>query len=75
MRAPAQALGLGDTRTTGLRLRARRFATVEAATRLARLRSSRRPASWLRKGAGPYAGLAMSGHMPKSLYDYPSKTP
>jgi hypothetical protein len=40
--APPQALGLGDTCTTGLRLRTRRFATVEAATRLARLRFERR---------------------------------
>jgi hypothetical protein len=34
--APAQALGFGDTRTTSLRLRTCRFATMEAATRLAR---------------------------------------
>ena len=37
--SPPQALGLGDACTTSLRLRACRFATVEAATRVARLRS------------------------------------
>jgi hypothetical protein len=35
MDAPAFTLGLGDTCTTSRRLRTRRFATVEAATRLA----------------------------------------
>jgi hypothetical protein len=32
---PPQTLGLGNTIATGLRFRTRRFATVEAATRLA----------------------------------------
>jgi hypothetical protein len=35
MGTPAQTLGLGDTCTTSLRLRTCRFATVEAATRVA----------------------------------------
>jgi hypothetical protein len=50
MRAPAQALGLGDTRTTGLRLRTCRFAAMEAATRLVWLRSD------LAAAAGPRLG-------------------
>ena len=37
--SPPQALRVGDACTTSLRLRAGRFATVEAATRVARLRS------------------------------------
>ena len=50
--APPQALGLGDTCTTRRRLRTCRFATVEAATRLARLRSD------LAAAAGPSLGSA-----------------
>ena len=49
---PPESLGLGDTCTTSLRLRAGRFATVEAATRLARLRSD------LAAAAGPSLGSA-----------------
>src|SRR5580704_5375468 len=49
---PPQTLDLGDTRTTSLRLWACRFATVEAATRLARLRSD------LAAAAGPSLGSA-----------------
>jgi len=52
MRAPPESLGLGDTRTTSLGLRTSRFATVEAATRLARLRSD------LAAAAGPSLGSA-----------------
>ena len=78
-RMPSPALGLGNACTTGLRLRTRRFATVEAATRLARLRSDLATAagspSWLRKGAGPCSGLAMSGRMPLSCPGSTSKTP
>jgi hypothetical protein len=44
---PPASLGLGDTCTTRRRLRAGRLATVEAATRLARLRSD------LAAAAGP----------------------
>jgi hypothetical protein len=51
---PPQALGLGDTCTTSLRLRNRRFATVEAATRLAWLRSD------LAATAGPSLGTSLS---------------
>src|SRR3984893_218746 len=64
-----QALGLGDARTTSLRLRTCRLATMEAATRCLAPRcpgSRRRPASWLRKGAGPYDGVAAAGWMPTS---------
>jgi hypothetical protein len=50
--APALALGLGNTIATGLRLRTCRFATVEAATRLARLSSD------LAAAAGPRLGSA-----------------
>jgi hypothetical protein len=46
-------------------LRTCRFATVKAATPVARLRTDLaaacRPESWLRKGPGPYAGLATAG--------------
>ena len=77
--APPESLGLGDTCTTSLRLRAGRFATVEAATRLAWLRSdlaaAAGPKSWLRKGAGPCDGLAMAGWIPTSCPGPPSKTP
>ena len=48
--APPPALGLGDPCTTGLGLRTCRFATVEAAPFLARLRSD------LATGAGPSSG-------------------
>jgi hypothetical protein len=50
--APAQALGFGDTRSTSLRLWTCRFSTMEAATRLARLRSD------LAAAAGPSLGTA-----------------
>src|SRR6476646_10521791 len=46
------ALGLGNTIATNLRLRTCRFATVEAATRLARFRSD------LAAAAGPSLGSA-----------------
>ena len=49
---PVLALGLGNTIATGLRLRTCRFATVKAATRLARLRSD------LAAAAGPSLGSA-----------------
>jgi hypothetical protein len=49
---PPLALGLGNTIATLLRLRTCRFATVEAATRLARLRSD------LATAAGPCLGSA-----------------
>ena len=47
---PPQTLDLGDTRTTSLGLRTSRFATVEAATRLAWLRPD------LAAAAGPSLG-------------------
>ena len=49
---PPQTLDLSDTRTTSLGLRTCRFATVEAATRLARLRFD------LAAAAGPSLGSA-----------------
>ena len=58
--APALALGLGDTGTTSLRLRAGRFATVEAATRLARLRSDLATAAGSRLGSAKEPSLTMA---------------
>jgi hypothetical protein len=61
MRAPPESLGLGDTCTTRLRLRTRRFATVKAATRLARLRSD------LAAAANPSLGSAKAPALATAL--------
>src|ERR1700730_2252471 len=55
--APAPALGLGDTRTTSLRLRTCRFATMEAATGLTRLRSDLAAAAGSRLGSAKELAL------------------